>query len=175
MVEVSLVEREAFDVIGRSTWISGEDNEQFGEFWAKAHSDGLVTLLHRRRGGVPGPTTRAIVFGVSRVEADPSDRAFEFMIATEAAGITHGEQPDDAGLGGTDRVGVLERYTVPAATWAVFANRGELVPALIEAEMFAFTQWLPASGFEHSLAPELEVYPAEDPQAVEFWLPVTPV
>ncbi len=44
--------------------------------------------------------------------------------------------------------------------------------ALIDAEMYAFTQWLPASAYRHANAPELEVYPARDGNPVEFWLPI---
>ena len=80
----------------------------------------------------------------------------------------------------SDRVGGrgdLESYQVPAATWAVFRNPGPMPGALIAAEMYAFTEWLPASGYRHAPAPELEVYL---PEAVvrasgvlcEFWLPI---
>ena len=46
----------------------------------------------------------------------------------------------------------------------------------MEAEIYAFTQWLPASGFSHALAPEMEVYlPTRengDEGGCEFWLPI---
>jgi len=31
--------------------------------------------------------------------------------------------------------------------------------SIVQAEMFAFMEWLPQSGYEHALAPEMEVYP----------------
>jgi hypothetical protein len=33
MVNFRLIERPAFEVIGRKTWIGGQDNELFGRFW----------------------------------------------------------------------------------------------------------------------------------------------
>jgi AraC family transcriptional regulator len=34
-------------------------------------------------------------------------------------------------------------------------------------------EWLPTSGYEHALAPEMEVYLSGD--ACEFWLPIVAV
>ena len=49
--------------------------------------------------------------------------------------------------------------------------------AIVEAEIYAFTQWLPTSGFVHANAPEMEVYPPgsrgdSDDNYCEFWLPI---
>ena len=44
--------------------------------------------------------------------------------------------------------------------------------SLIDAEMYAFMEWLPASQYKHDNAPELEVYPSHDNKLVEFWIPV---
>lgn len=96
------------------------------------------------------------VFGVSRVEKDPSNRAFDFYIAAETT-----VQPEG-----------LEHFTVPAARWAIFSNRGSLPEALIDAELYCHMEWLPKSRYQHALAPELEVYPADDPDRVEYWLPI---
>lgn len=160
MVTVELVERPAFRVIGRRTWISGTDNSQFGSFWQQCGEDGLLHTLGSV-GEQPGRQTGGMVIGVSCVEKDPSVRQFHFIVSVECP------------AGGSD-LGV-EEYTVPAAQWAVFRNRGGMPDALVEAEMFAFMQWLPQSGFQHAAAPEMEVYPAaqsgEEPP-VEFWLPV---
>lgn len=102
---------------------------------------------------------------VSAVERDPTDRRFDFYIAVESA----------APVGTCVPGQILEKHDVPAAQWAIFRNRGRMPDALIEAEMWAFTQWLPTSGFRHAPAPELEVYPPDDAAGgvlVEFWLPI---
>jgi AraC family transcriptional regulator len=161
MIDVRLVERPAFEVVGRKTWIGGQDNAEFGRFWAQCRADGLLAALAELRGSQPGPQTDGMFLGVSQVERDPSDRAFYFMIAVEAPADS-----SDADL---------ERHTVPAARWAVFRTQGAIPDALVEAEMYAFGEWLPASGYAHAPAPEMEVYPPEgegEAGLVEFWLPI---
>ncbi len=162
-ITVSLRTCAAFTVLGRSTWISGQDTALFGAFWQSSASDGLMIDLERLRGGVLGRETGSVVLGVSRVEADPSNRAFPYMIGIES---------DRFGFRGD-----LESYSVPAATWAVFSNPGAMPDALVAAEMYAFEQWLPASGYRHAAAPELEVYLPDEASRVsgvacEFWLPI---
>ncbi|MDD3244022.1 MAG: GyrI-like domain-containing protein [Eubacteriales bacterium] len=158
MIEVRVESKPAFAVAGKKVWISGQDNEQFGRFWAEANSGGLTDRLRALAGNVPGAVTKSSVFGVSCVEKDPNDRAFDFFIAAELDSANAQE---------------LETYVVPAAKWAIFSNRGELPMSLVKAEMHAFMEWLPASPYQHALAPELEVYPDAEPDLVEFWLPLT--
>jgi AraC family transcriptional regulator len=159
-----IVERPAFRVAGKKTWISGQDNALFGRFWAQCKTDGLFDTFARLTGFQAGPQTGGATLGISRVEQDPSNRAFFFMIAVELP------EARDAGD--------LECYTVPASRWAVFECRGPIPAALVESEIYAFTQWLPSSGCIHALAPEMEVYPpqgnANDGEDYcEFWLPIT--
>lgn len=156
MVHVELREAPAFLVMGKRTWIA--DVEDFHIFWDRSHADGTIDRLVKASGG-PGPVTKGYAFGISRVEKDPAIRTFDFYIAAEVA--DQDRVPED-----------FEHFMVPEATWAVFECHGEMLKALYEAEMYAFTQWLPASDYEHALAPELEVYPAKDSQCVQFWLPV---
>ncbi len=162
-IDVTLQSRATFTVLGRSTWISGQDTAQFGAFWQSASAGGLLIDLERLREGALGRETGSVILGVSRVEADPANRAFPYMIAIESER-----------LGGR---GDLESYQVPASTWAVFRNSGPMPDALVAAEMYAFQEWLPASGYRHAHAPELEVYLPDDVTRTsgvicEFWLPI---
>lgn len=153
MIEVRIEDHGAFEVTGRKTWISGQDNEAFGVFWEESKQSGLVgELCSLAEDGVMGKS----VFGVSRVEKDPANRAFYFYIAAETK-----KCPDD-----------MEHFTIPAARWAIFSNHGRLPMALVEAEMYCHMEWLPNAPYVHALAPELEVYPVDDPVRVEYWLPV---
>jgi AraC family transcriptional regulator len=161
MPEMRLIDRPAFTIAGRKTYISGPDNEQFGRFWARARAEGLFAVfdqLRQQTGCFPGPRTNGAVLGVSRVEKEPAKRDFDYMIAIEV--------PDDF------QVVELNTYQVPAGRWAVFECRGKVPEAIVEAEIYAFTQWLPSSGYHHALAPEMEVYPASEEEYCEFWLPV---
>lgn len=150
MIEFRLETHGAFDVCGKRTWISGQDNSLFGRFWDVCHDDGTVDML---KAAAKPEITKAPIIGVSCVEKDPGNRAFDFYIAAEGA-----------------QVPGYECYTVPSCTWAIFRNRGKLPKSLVDAEMYAFTQWLPQSGYVHAPAPELEVYPEDG--SVEFWLPI---
>ncbi len=156
-IRVRIESKPSFSAAGRKTWISGQDNEQFASFWKESAENGLVEKLRALSDGVPGKITGSVVFGVSCVDKDPSDRAFDFYIATEA----DGKNADG-----------LERRLIPPCKWAIFSNRGALPMSLVDAEMFAFMEWLPHSQYKHANAPELEVYPAHDRSLVEFWLPI---
>ncbi len=162
MINVHLIERPAFTIAGWKTWISGPDNEQFGRFWQQSRADGLFDIFQRMKessGFHAGPQTNAAVLGVSRVEKDPANRSFYYMIAIE---ILEGCSAES-----------LEPYQVPGARWAVFECRGKIPESIVQAEMYAFTQWLPNYGYRHALAPEMEVYPATaEEDYCEFWLPV---
>lgn len=162
MVPYRIVDRPAFTVAGRSTWIGGPDNELFGRFWAQCQSDGTFDRFQALTAMSPGPQTQGHVLGISRVEADPIHREFTFLIGVEV--------PADADTG------ELERVTVPACRWAVFEAHGPVPEALVAAEIVAFIEWLPTSGYVHARAPEMEVYPpSPDGQPYcEFWLPVAP-
>jgi AraC family transcriptional regulator len=166
MVTYRIVDRPAFDIIGLKTWISGPDNAQFGRFWERCREEGLFGRFEGMGGMAPGAQTGGVTLGVSRVEADPANRSFHYMIAVE--------RPE--GIEGAGEDG-LEVYRVPACRWAVFECRGAVPDAIVAAEIYAFTQWLPASGYTHAAAPEMEVYFAgadgSSPDCYcEFWLPV---
>lgn len=165
MTTLRIVERSPFTIAGKKTWISGPENEQFGLFWQQCCAAGLLNrfnAIKQEFGFDAGVQTNSGILGVSRVEQDPSNRSFYYMIAIE---IPPGTTVDD-----------LEIVEVPACTWAVFECRGPLPGALVESELYAFLQWLPQSGYRHAMAPEMEVYPPyQDDTYCEFWLPVEKV
>ena len=67
----------------------------------------------------------------------------------------------------------FEKYTVPAATWAVFPGEGTS-RSIQELERRIYTEWLPTSGYEYGNAPDVEVYLDPDPANSKFevWVPV---
>lgn len=163
MIKLRIEEKPEFAVVGKKIWISGtNDTPLFEEFWKNSHENGLISNLKQIRGNKLGSITNSMVLGISCVEKDPSNRSFYFYIATES----------DENHIGSD----LEEYIVPASKWAIFENKGEMPQALIDSEMYAFSEWLPNSNYVHANAPELEVYPpnANDEKSAisEFWLPI---
>jgi len=163
MVNFRIIERPAFEVVGKKIWIGGQDNELFGRFWQECQSNGLLAALGELRAGRSGPQTGSLTLGISRVEQDPAKREFFYMIAIEKPVSC----PPDLLEG-------METYQVPATQWAVFECRGKVPQSIVQAEMFAFMEWLPYSGYEHALAPEMEVYPNQGEDYCEFWLPIQP-
>lgn len=168
MIPFRIIERPAFYVIGKKTWIAGQDNAIFGRFWEQCQAEGLFEQFERINDQQAGPQTNSITLGVSRVEQDPARREFFYMIAIEDGEAYH-NPPDCPETG-------LETYLVPASQWAVFECRGRVPDSIVRAEIYAFTQWLPASEFVHAHAPEMEVYypgSGQDEQYYcEFWLPI---
>jgi AraC family transcriptional regulator len=155
-----IIDRPAFRIEGKSTYISGPDNDQFGHFWQECQANGLMDVFDRLTGFRPGLQTGGTSLGVSRVERDPARRDFDYMIAVE--------------LDENINAGDLESYTVPAGSWAVFECPGPAPESIVVAEMYCFMEWLPQSGYAHDNRPEMEVYlPDRDGQKfAEFWLPV---
>jgi hypothetical protein len=49
MAQYRLVERLAFEVLGKKTWISGQDNELFGRFWDQCTGSGLFKQFEALR------------------------------------------------------------------------------------------------------------------------------
>ena len=163
MIPYRIIERPSFRVTGRKAWITGQDNNLFGQFWEESRAQGLLERLGEISHGRPGAQTSALTLGISRVENDPSCRAFYYMIAVETSDV--------------DLAGDLESFEVPAGYWAVFTCRGKVPELIVEAEIFAFTRWLPGSPYQHALAPEMGVYlPGESSEdyTCEFWLPILP-
>lgn len=163
MIKHRLIETPAFDVIGKKTWISGQDTELFGRFWVDCQKLGLFELFEQLRGNQPGMRTKSSLLGISCVEQDPTNRAFYYMIAIEKP-----EKESKA----------LELYHIPESLWAVFECVGPVPASIVQAEIYAFTEWLPGSGYEHAKAPEMEVYfggndGASENNYCEFWLPIT--
>ncbi len=163
MIKVRIEKKPEFKIIGRKIWISGtDDNEAFGDFWEKSNQDGLIDDLKEIYRNNNNTVLNSPVFGVSCVEKDPNNRSFYFFIATECE-----DYPRDCDL---------EKYIVPACEWAVFENTGKLPMCLIDAEMYAFGEWLPNSGYIHANAPEMELYPPciDTGKGIitEFWLPI---
>ena len=165
MIKHRIIERPAFDVVGKKIWISGQDNNLFSQFWVQCREQGLFEIFTEISNLQPGVQTSGSTLGVSRVEKDPTNREFYYMIAIE--------NPQDT------KVTDLEVYQVPASQWAVFECWGKVPESIVKSEIYAFTKWLPSSEYEHAKAPEMEVYFAgtdgnSDQSYCEFWLPIIP-
>jgi AraC family transcriptional regulator len=76
---------------------------------------------------------------------------------------------------GTSDLEGMTVKTIPAQTWAVFRDKGPMPASIQETWKRIYGEWFPASQYEHSGGPELEVYPEEDQPGempYEIWIPV---
>lgn len=155
MARVRIERKASFTVCGVSTWISGQNNQEFASFWAECNNNGICDKLKQSSSSPSCNVTHSRIMGISRVEKDPDKRTFDFYIASESSSV--------AGC---------KSFSVEGGQWAIFEGEGDSPEALIRAEMEAFMDWLPNSGYEHDLRPEIEVYPESTGVYVEFWLPI---
>jgi AraC family transcriptional regulator len=156
-MDYRIVERKEYEVVGKLIKVSCKDGENFKripEFWYECNSDGTTEKLCSLGKG------NAILGICMDMEFDKE--MMSYMIAVEYDG-------------GTADSGLTVRK-IPAASWAVFTSIGSLPEAIQQVTQRIFQEWLPATGYEHADAPELEVYPAGDTQAEDYrcevWIPV---
>lgn len=144
--------KEAFRIVGVSVPLHKDIEQNFAvipQKWQQIAEDGT---LQRLAGMMDTPPMG--VLGVSTCnDAEP----WRYYIAVSS------RQP----------TGDLEEYTVPAATWAVFAGEGTNA-SIQELERRIVTEWLPTSGYEYGSAPDVEVYLSPDPEHAKYevWIPV---
>lgn len=46
MIKVRIEGKPSFSVVGKRTWISGQNNEEFGAFWKESHENELIKELY---------------------------------------------------------------------------------------------------------------------------------
>ncbi|TCT16214.1 GyrI-like small molecule binding protein [Natranaerovirga pectinivora] len=96
------------------------------------------------------------------MEFDLENEEFAYVIAVEKP---------EVGLAGD-----FVEKEVPSATWAVFESIGPLPKAMQDIWRRIFSEWFPATGYEHADAPELEVYLpgniSDEDYKCEIWIPI---
>ncbi|MCI9224123.1 MAG: AraC family transcriptional regulator [Acutalibacter sp.] len=145
--------REAFTIVGVSVPLERELEKNFQVIpkkWAEASANGTLGKLAARMSGEPKG-----VLGVSNFDTVTGQGRYYIAVSSG----------DDSGG--------LEKFTVPAADWAIFPGKGPN-ESIQELERRVFTEWLPTSGYEYGEAPDIEVYLSPDPQnaVYEVWVPV---
>ncbi|MFZ5967819.1 MAG: AraC family transcriptional regulator [Bacillota bacterium] len=152
-----IVEKDAFKIVGKSkrvTTVDGKNFQIIPEFWEEANNTGLCEQLCKFQGSLG-------LLGVC-MDFDHEKEALTYVIAVEKPQI---EVPDD-----------LVEKEIPAATWAIFESVGPMPKAIQDVWERIFSEWFPATGYEHANAPELEVYlpgnPNDDDYKCEVWIPI---
>ncbi|WP_274364778.1 AraC family transcriptional regulator [Paenibacillus thermotolerans] len=143
-------DKEAFTVAGKSVQLNYENPKRSRSwFWGECSRDGTLAKL---------TAMRSTLLGITMDIKDD----FAYMIACKA----DGSAPVDG----------LSLQEIPASTWAIFTSVGPLPQAIQSVFHRVYQEFFPATGYEHSGAPELEVYLPGDSKTEDYrcevWIPV---
>ena len=157
-------QKEAFEVFGIERIFSNDETNKVPGFWTECHQNGSYEKLFDDAGGVQLP--QGEFRGVCLINAvcgycEPGENTFPYMIcALKKDGCK------------TDGYKVAQ---IPAATWAVFRSEesdsiGLQIPQLFNR---AYSEWLPSSGYDKALGPDIEIYGVADSGKYfeEVWIP----
>lgn len=167
-----LVEKEAFNIIGKPQNIScadGKHHELIPRFWDESYSNGLCKRLSKLSGNIN-------LIGVC-MDFNPEKEELAYLIAAEKEKAKVNQSEVQSGFSEAELSAAdLTQVEVPAATWAVFESEGQLPGAIQKVWEYIFAEWFPAAGYSHANAPDLEVYPPGDTTASDYrcevWIPV---
>lgn len=157
-MDYKIVEKDAFTVVGKSirtTTIGGENNRKIAAFWNESNRNGLSKQLAKNCGPLG-------LLGIC-IDFDKQQENLTYLIAAEK---------------NSDQIPVdWETRQIPAATWAIFPVHGAMPNAMPKVWERIFSEWFPATGYEHSGGPEMEVYVSDaDPYSKDYyseiWVPV---
>jgi len=160
-MEYRIEEGQAIELAGIGIRVCNKDGSNFKDipaFWESTMKDKrFEALAAKADAGSLG------VCGVCR-DFDMDKGEFTYSIAINKP-AEMADLPEDS-----------EVFTVPASTWGKFTSRGPIHPNLPETVKRVFSEWLPASDWEHAGTAEIEFYPDGDPGAqdysCEYWVPL---
>ncbi len=157
-MDYKIVEKESFHVVGKSirtTTIGGENNRKIAAFWNESNTNGFSRELAKNCGPLG-------LLGIC-MDFDQQQENLTYFIATEKNVKSIPEE--------------WEERVIPSATWAVFSVIGAMPDAMPKVWERIFSEWFPATGYEHAGGPEMEVYLSEDDPSSEdyyseIWVPI---
>jgi len=161
-MDYRIIEKPAFNIIGRSRKFSTANGENFikiPQFWQEFMKTDEYKTLSDLNDGKPGKVTGGIILGVCFDYEGANFDKFFYGIGIEKPAK---KSPIK-----------FEEIPVPAASWAVFDCT---LDNLQEVTKRIYSEWFPSTGYEHAPAPELEIYLPEDPRTkvmqCQIWVPV---
>jgi AraC family transcriptional regulator len=160
--------KEAFSVFGVErifSQVGGENLKKIPQFWREACENGTVKRIAKASGRRCDENS----IGLMPVNAvmcyrDTGKDTFPYMLCAF-----------------TPKGGVPEEFTVlevPSQLWAIFTterySKTDVSQAVQSLWKRIFSEWFPTSGYEHTLAPEFEMYYAGEERMdyCEIWIPI---
>jgi AraC family transcriptional regulator len=156
-MDYKIIEKEAFQVVGKAKRISTEDGvnfKQIPEFW----QDFMKDKSEERLASYNKTNT---CLGIC-LDMEMEKEQFVYMIAVESERVSDSNE--------------FITKTIPASTWAVFTSVGPMPTAIQKVWGRIWQEWFPATGYEHAGTADLEVYLPGDTHAddyqCEVWIPI---
>lgn len=130
-----------------------ENRKLVPDFWKETFSGNIIEKICRLSNSDPHG-----ILGVS-IYQGPDDIYYYIAAATDL--------PAPAGM---------FEYEIPAATWVVFESDGPFRESVQTIFKRFLTEWLPFSGYEYAMSPDIEVYPISEQKIdrghSEVWIAV---
>ncbi|WP_432352947.1 GyrI-like domain-containing protein [Sporosarcina sp. A2] len=157
-MDYKIINKEAFAIVGKSirtSTVEGQNHRNIAQFWIDSNQNGFADELAQVSGDLG-------LIGVC-MDFDNEQEQLTYAIGAEK---TTNNVPS-----GWDEV------KIPASTWAVFPVHGAMPDAMPSVWQRIFSEWFPATGYEHSGGPEMEVYLSDsDPYSADYyseiWIPI---
>ncbi len=152
-----IAEKKAFEVFGIERIFSNDEAGKVPAFWDECHKNGSYEKLFDDAGGVRKPDGHgyprkdgACVINAICGYCEPGDDTFPYMIC---ALKKNGSKIDG-----------YKVAQVPKTTWAVFRSDESETIGLQIPQLFsrAYSEWLPSSGYNKALGPDMEIYGIAD-------------
>jgi AraC family transcriptional regulator len=164
-MDYKIMEKPAFDIIGKSTkttTVNKENYKALPKFWHDFKSSKDYKTVYNLMTVKPGIVTGHSLLGVCIPNENKNLEEFLYAIGIEKTG-----KSVPAGF---------EVIQVPAATWAIFDVTGPASKSVQVTIDRIYGEWFPSTGYEEAPLPELEVYFEGDFNSPEYrcqvWVPV---
>lgn len=154
-MDYQIIKKNAFKVTGLSRMVTTKDSLNYQiipDFWTEVCQNGVVSKLHD-----VSDTKLGVCYDMKKDQEE-----FSYMIGCECDHI--------------DELTEAITLDVASHTWAVFKSVGPMPHAIQNVWKRIFSEWFPATKYEHADGPELEVYLPGDPDAPDYvcevWIPI---
>lgn len=153
-MNVRIVEKQAFQVVGKSIRTSQEKNMTYHEipnFWTQFN------------------------------QSADAQKIWQYSVGGGCLGVCYDGAPDGSfsyliGVVSSSESKEFETLSIPKAQWAVFESIGPMPHAIQKVWSEIYTDFLPTSGYEHAYLPDFELYPEGDIHShdyrCEVWIPI---
>lgn len=156
-MDYKIVKKEGFKIAGISKKVTTKNDENFNQipkFWNEICSNGTIDILNKS-------AKKSITLGVC-YDFNKEQEEFSYMIGVQGENIN-----------GIDDYDIID---IPQYSWAVFESVGPLPEALQNVIKKIFSEWFPATQYQHAGGPEIEVYlpgnPSTEDYKCEVWIPI---